>query len=79
MEGLEDVEEAPDDLGVVAGHGGVPQVAHQGVDGHSGVVVLTAGHQPRRRQQVPSIHCVSSYRPCEHSQATVKSHLGHSV
>lgn len=64
MQGLEDVEEAPDDLGVVAGHGGVPQVAHQGVDRDCGVVVFTAGHQARCRQQVPSILAVPANRPC---------------
>lgn len=49
MQRLKDIEQAPDDLGVVAGHGRVPQVAHQGIDGDCGVVVVTAGHQARCR------------------------------
>ena len=54
LQGLEDVEQAAHDLRVVAGHGRIPQRTHQGVDGHRGVVLFTAGHQPRRVQQVPS-------------------------
>jgi hypothetical protein len=54
LQGLEDVEQASHYLRVVAGHGGIPQGAHESIDGHRGVVLLTAGHQARRVQQVPS-------------------------
>ena len=61
VKGLEDVEEASDDLGVVTAHGWVSQVAHEGIDGHRGVVILAASHKACCWQEVPSILGVSSY------------------
>ena len=46
MQSLENIEQASDDLGVMTGHGWVPKVAHEGIDGHCRVVVFTAGNEP---------------------------------
>lgn len=51
----------------MAGHGRVTQQAHEGIDSHSGVVVLTAGAQRRGRQyiacQILPCSCAGSCMP----------------
>ena len=54
LQGLEDVEQASHNLRVVARHGRIPECSHQSIDGHSGVILLAAGHQPRGAEQVPA-------------------------
>ena len=79
MQSLEDVEQAPDDLGVVTRHSRVPQVAHQGVDGNCGVVVLAAGHKTGSRKQIPGILAIPSDCPCkQHSKLGQLGVPGHS-
>ena len=50
---------------MVTGHSRVPQVAHQGVDGNCGVVILATGNQTGSWEQIPSILAVPCDGPCK--------------